>query len=235
MAGDMGSTDRSARLGGVFLLLTALVTAVMVYARVASDADQRTLAESLLVISENREMYGLFGVSRLLSGVTLILGGWFLLRTWIIRDRWATPWVPYLFVGSGACTVVSGACALLIVIQADAAGTGSVAGIAAADNLRWIIGKVGFSAAGLALMIAARFQWGVGGTLRKIAPGSALLGFAMQFIWLDSATVAHPIIGSLFFIWLLAIGAMLATGQVEKHFVKRYGAGMPASGASERQ
>lgn len=221
-----GVADRSARWGGLLLILTALLTAVMVYARVASGADQPTLTESLLAVAENRAMYSLFSASRLASGLTLLLAGWFLLRTWIIRDRWATPWVPYLFIISGVCTAISGVCALIITYQADAAGAAAAdtSGIVAVDDLRWISGKAGFTAAGLALIVAAWFQWQVGGALRKVSPASVILGVAMQFIWLDAATVAHPIVGSLFFVWLLLIGAMLATGKVEKHFVNRYGA-----------
>lgn len=214
--------DRFARWGGLFLLLTALVTAVMVYARVSSNADQPRLTESLLAVSENRAVYSLFGASRLASGLTLLVAGWLLLRTWIIRDRWATPWVPYLFIISGFCTAVSGVCALIIAYQADATAATDITGIVDVDNLRWISGKIGFTAAGLALAVAAWYQWLVGGTLRKISPASVILGVAMQFIWLDVATVVHPIVGSVFFAWLLAIGAMLATGQVEKHFVNRY-------------
>ena len=217
------SADRAARWGGFMLVLTALVTAVMVYARVASDADQQTLAESLVAVAENRGMYSLFGATRLVSGLTLLLAGWFLLRTWIIRDRWATPWVPYLFAISGVCTIVSGVGALLIAFLADAAAGTDISGVGAVDSLRWISGKVGFTAAGLALIVAAWFQWQVGGMLRKVSPASAILGIAMQFIWLEAATMVHPIVGGLFFVWLLLIGTMLATGQVEKHFVNRYG------------
>ena len=43
------------------------------------------------------------------------------------------------------------------------------------DYLRWLAGTAGFSAAGLALMVAAWYQWRVGGTLRKVAPASAVL------------------------------------------------------------
>ena len=50
-------------------------------------------------------------------------------------------------------------------------------------------------------------------------PVSAVLGIAMQFIWIDAATIMHLVIGSLFFVWLLVIGAMLYTGRVERHFV----------------
>ncbi len=218
------SPDRMARWGGVLLLCTALVTAVMVYARVASDADQATLAESLRSIAENRGMYSLFGGARFVSGLTLLAAGWLLLRTWIIRDRWATPWVPYLFITSGAFTAISGLISIVISVQATAAASPSdIAGIGTVDNLRWIVGKAGFTAAGLALIVAAWFQWHVGGTLRKVAPASAALGVAMQVIWVDAANVIHPVVGSLFFVWLLLIGFMLSTGRVERHFVARYG------------
>ena len=73
-----GSPDRMVRCGGAMLLLTAAATAVMVYARVASDADQGTLLESLRSVVENREMYGLFSAARVTSGVTLMVAGWFL-------------------------------------------------------------------------------------------------------------------------------------------------------------
>ncbi len=223
MAG--GQPDRMARLGGLLLLITAVTTAVMVYGRVAADADQATLLESLRAVAENRPLYGLFGASRLVSGLTLLAAGGFLLRTWIIRDRWATPWVPYLFVASGVCTTMSGACAILIAFQADTgiASVKDIAGIGVVADLLWITGKVGFTAAGLALIVAAMYQWRVGGTLRKVAPASVVLGLAMQFIWLDAASIVHPIVGGLFFLWLLVIGAMLATGRVERHFIAKYG------------
>ena len=54
--------------------------------------------------------------------------------------------------------------------------------------------------------------------LRRIAPVSAILGLLMQLIWFDSATIAHPVIGIAFTLWLAAIGVMLFTGRVERHF-----------------
>ena len=61
---------------------------------------------------------------------------------------------------------------------------------------------------------------GGGGRLRTIAPFSALAGGAMQFIWVDSATMVHPVIGVAFFIWLLVVGAMLAAGATERLFLR---------------
>lgn len=211
------SPDAMARWGGGLLLITAVVTAVMVYARVASNTDLATIAESLRAIGESQGLYTLFGVARLVSGVTLLIAGWFLSRTWIIRDRWATPWVPYLFMLSGACTAVSGAAAMWVAFQAGAPSADTV------TQLNWLVGKAGFTFAGLALLVAAWFQWTVGGTLRKVAPASVVLGVAMQFIWLEAAAIVHPIVGGVFFLWLIVIGAMLATGRVERHFVDRYG------------
>ena len=66
--------DHAARMAGGLLILTALATLIAVIGRVAADADQPTLAESLTAISLNSELYGLGGAARFLSGITLIAG-----------------------------------------------------------------------------------------------------------------------------------------------------------------
>ena len=93
--------DRSARMGGGLLLLTAAATAVMVFTRVAGDADQDTLLKSLRAVDENRALYGISGMARLLSGVALFTAAWLLLRTWIIRDVG----LPHLFPTCFPCPV----------------------------------------------------------------------------------------------------------------------------------
>ena len=215
--------DSAARMAGILLLLTALATVVSVVTRVSANADYPTLAESLAAISESRWLYGIGGAARLVSGLALIGAALLLSRTWIIRRRLGTPLVPALFGASGAFTAVSGACAAALAIAgpsaAEIASLDSISGsIDATASLRWITGKIGFAAAGLALIVAARYQWKVGGNLRRISPASALIGVAMQFIWIDAATGVHPVIGALFFVWLVAIGLMLSTGRVERHF-----------------
>jgi hypothetical protein len=211
--------DPSARRAGILLILTAVLTAVAVVGRVEADADQPTLAESVAAIAESSALYGIGGAGRLVSGVTLVLGAWLLLTTWIIRERLETPLVPWLFALSGLFTAVSGACAVALALSATSPAEVSSA-IETTSALRWITGKIGFSAAGLALIVAARYQWMVGGTLRRIAPVSAILGIGMQLIWIEAATELHRITGTIFFLWLLGIGAMLATGRVERHFTK---------------
>ena len=232
--------DSSARMGGAFLLLTAAATAVMVFTRVAADADQDTLLETLRAVDENRALYGVSGVGRLLSGLALFVATWLLLRTWIIRDRRATPTVPYLFSLSAVSTVLSGACAILIAAYpapeirfSGGVPAGEISHVVElVSGLRWVSGKIGFAAAGLALIVAARYQWQVGGALQRIAPASLIIGVAMQFIWVDSATILHPIVGTAFFLWLLAVGTMLSTGRVERHFVARYAPGIAESNPS---
>ena len=184
--------DRSARIAGAFLILTAAATVVMVFTRVASDADQDTLLESLRTVDENRALYGVSGVARLLSGIMFFIAAWLLLRTWIIRERWATPVVPYLFAISAVCTVISGGCAIIIaaypvseISVSNGGPTGEIARLAetvaeTVSGLRWVTGKIGFVAAGLAVIVAARYQWRVGGTLRWIAPGSLMCGHAVH-------------------------------------------------------
>ena len=216
--------DATARTAGRLLLATAILTVVAVIGRVAADADQDTFEHSMTYIAVNSGLYGLGGVARAVSGVTLIAGALLLLRTWIIRERLGTPLVPWLFVVSGLFTLVSGACAVVLVVFAPEVSSTSILAtpeqwLKPVADIRWLTGKIGFTAAGLALIVAARYQWMVGGNLRKIAPLSAIIGLAMQFIWIDSATIMHPTIGTAFFLWLMAIGFMLASGRVERHFV----------------
>ena len=208
-----------ARIAGALLLLTALATAVAVIGRVAADADQATLAESLVSISEARGLYGLGGAARLISGVTLLAAAWYLSRTWIIRERLGTPLVPILLAVSGAFTAVSGACAVLLAVSAPDVAAVSVDPLMEnSELLRWLTGKIGFAAAGLALIVAARYQWKVGGALRYIAPASLVIGIVMQFIWFDAVTLLHRISGVAFLVWLIAVGGMLFTGRVERFF-----------------
>ena len=219
--------DSSARRAGILLFLTALATFVAVAGRVAADADQPTTVGSLAAISESRVLYGVGGAGRLIPGVMLIAGAWFLWKTWIIRERLGTPLVPGLFAASGLFTSVSGAFAIALALSApesdalNPAELGSTIETTAA--LRWITGKIGFAAAGLALVVAARYQWKVGGTLRRISPVSAIVGVAMQFTWVDSATMLHQVTGTVFFLWLIVIGVMLMTGRVERHFTTMLG------------
>ena len=42
----------------------------------------------------------------------------------------------------------------------------------------------------------------------------------MQFIWIDAATMVHPIVGAAFFVWLLAVGLMLFRGRTERLFAQ---------------
>ena len=217
----------AARAAGALLIATAIATIVSVAARVAADADQETLAQSLAYIRANGLEYGVSGGARLASGITLIVGAAMLLRTWIIRERFATSVVPGLFIGSGALTAISGACAIALLASASGGdGGGSILVAEGATTpfqetvatLRAATGKVGFAIAGLALIVAARYQWKAGGALKYVAPASAALGLAMQFIWIDAATIAHRITGPLFFLWLLVVGAMLLSGRTERLF-----------------
>ncbi len=219
------SRDPAARLAGWLLVLTAVATAVMVVGRVAADADEPTLMGSLTAISSGRGLYTMSGAARLVSGVTLLAASWYLSRTWIIRRRLGTPLVPGLFALSAVFTAASGALAIALAnLASDAVRLGALSPTLAqaetVSDLRWSTGKIGFALAGLTLVLASRYQWKVGGVLRYVSPVSAALGIAMQFIWVDSATVAHPVIGTAFFVWLVGVGMMLLTGRTERLFTR---------------
>ena len=217
----------SGKLAARVLIATAIATVAAVVGRVAADADQETLAQSLAYIRVNSFEYGVGGGARLVSGITLIVAAALLMRTRITRDRLATSVVSALFIGSGALTAISGACA--IPLLASVSGGGGDVSILVAEGattpfqetvamLRAAMGKVGFAAAGIALIAAARCQWKVGGALRYVAPVSLTLGIAMQLIFIDAATVAHRITGPAFVLWLIVVGAMLVSGRTERLF-----------------
>jgi len=214
--------DPAARTAGWLLLVTAIATVVAVIGRI-SATDLTALVQSLAAIGANRGQFGIGGAARFISGLTLFAGACFLLRTWIMRQGLGSRPVPVLLGISGVATALSGACGVALAIVVPESPT--VDGLAtvaptttAVLNLFWITGKIGFSLAGLALIAAGHRQWCVGGFLRPIAPVSAIIGGAMQLIWVNTTVAAHYITGPAFVLWLVAIGVMLVTGRVEKRF-----------------
>ena len=205
------------RKAGVLLLLTAAATVVMVALRVAGDTDQATLIESLRAIAEDRVVYGAGGAARLVSGVTLLAAAWTLSRMGFSLGGLDPSFLWYMFGASGIVTAVSGACTVLLAAyHLPDASVAIPAWVEATATLRWMTGKAGFAAAGVALVVGAVYQWRVGGNLRKAVVASAVIGLAMQFIWIDAATIIHRITGPAFFIWLVATGVMLTTWRVER-------------------
>ena len=216
--------DPAARIAGGLLLLTTLATVAMVVGRVGSGADEPTLAESLTSISRSQGLYTLSGAGRLLSGITLITAARYLSRTRIIKERYASSLTPAFFSVSGVFTAVSGALAIALAVLASdvallGAGSPTYSLAETTADIRWLTGKIGFAAAGLALLLISRYPWRVRGPLRYVAPSSSVVGAAMQFIWVDSASVAHPVVGAAFLLWLVAVGWMLLTGRAEEQLL----------------
>ena len=204
---------------GLLLILTAIATVVAVVGRVSADADHETLAASLAAIAASRGLYGLGGAGRFVSGVTLIASAWFLFNIRSDGGRRGSPVVPLLFAASGALTACSGLIAVrLAAMPPEWMDVTRIEGVVLSHQeatvwLRRFTGAVGFALVGLALMVAARRQWSVGGKLKRVAPASALLGLAIQFVWFDAATVMHIVTGTLFVVWLSVGGGMLLKGQ----------------------
>ena len=220
----VGSTTEAAARSnaGLLLILTAIATVVAVVGRVGADTDLPTLAASLAATAESRGLYGTGGAGRLASGVTLIAAAWWLHRAGGVTSasRRALPVVVVLFAVSGLLTAYSGAAAVVLAaIAPDGLAAAAPAGdaarqLAATAALRQISGAVGFALAGAALIVAGWRQWTAGSELRGMAAVTALLGLAMQFIWLDAATLLHRITGIVFVVWLVVAGSMLRAGRL---------------------
>ena len=206
----------SARVAGVLLLLTAVATAVMVPTRLMADADQPTLRLTLEAISANTLPYTYSAIARILSGVFLLVAAG-MMRSVTTPYRPAPARLAMTALSlSGAVTIVSGVCAIML----TTIGPGAVAfddaqllGWAGRlDAARWITGKVGFTLAGLGLVALGPVQWRTGGLLKASAVADVIIGVAMLFIWMDAATAMHRISGVAFLAWLVVSGLWLVAG-----------------------
>ena len=191
---------------------TALFTAISAVCRVAASADEPTLAASLAAVAESRWPYLAAGATRFASGLTLLLGAWFLGRAAVAPARAA----PAVFALSGLLTALSGACA--VVLGAAFAGVDPASSAALAhwagrvDDMRWLTGSAGFAAAGLALIAIAAGQRRWPAALLLLAGATGAVGIAMQFIWIDAATAVHRVSGIAFLLWLTVAGVGLLAG-----------------------
>ncbi len=209
----------SPRLAGVFLLLTAVATAIMVPTRIMADADQPTLRLTLEAIDENTLAYTYSAVARIVSGIFLLAAAG-LLRS--VTTPWYSAPAKLAMTAlslSGVITVVSGVCALILTnvgpsaIAFDGALLFELAN--RLDTARWITGKAGFSLAGLGLIALAPVQWRVGGLLKVSAVADVIIGVVMLFIWVDAATVMHRVSGIAFLAWLIVSGLWLVAGLLQ--------------------
>ncbi len=201
------------RTAGIFLLLTALATAISVPARLAADADLPTLEESLAAIGSAKVAYGTGGVARMVGGLTLVAAALPLWRAMRAYFPVAMGAAAAFMIASGIASMVSGATAVALAVAAPTDVIPAELIILpeeeAAFTLRSVAGTLGFTLAGLALVALAPVQWRMGSLLRYLAIVGAVLGVAMLFIWLDAATVVHRITGIAFLIWLIVVGLCL--------------------------
>ena len=189
------------------MLLTAAANVIMVFTRVMADADQHTLAESLAAITESRVMYGMTGVARLISGVLLMGAALYLWKAWAAASGRAHL-AAILLAASGAITAVSGIGALFLAAVAEASASPSDT-VEAVAYLRKLTGNLGFAVAGIGLVAVALRRPQPTDPHRLFPMASLAIGIAMQFIWVDAATLVHRVVGIAFFGWLLASGIAL--------------------------
>lgn len=226
LEGTLSNRDTRAVIGGWLLILTAVLTGVAALARFASRVSQVTVDGSADAISAGWGLFVFSGYARLFSGVALVATSRVLRRTWMVTNNLESPWTFRLFSASGQLTVLSGMATILVGMvdpAPEAANSNATLSslVEYSELTRWITADSAFALAGVGLIVAARSQWGAGGGLQLISPFSVLVGVAMQFIWIDSASMVHPVVGAAFLLWLLAIGVMLLTGRTERLFAGR--------------
>jgi hypothetical protein len=237
------------RTAGVFLLLTALATAISVPARLMAGADdtpfadalaqaqnldaariaQLEMAEKLAAIGDSRTAYAIGGAARLVGGITLLVAGLALWRSMNAVYPLAMGLAGLLLVASGIASAVSGASAVALSVlgsepQRTVVLTSGYSIVGGAEDvlftIRWVAGSLGFALVGLALVALAPVQWRMAGPLRAAALVEFVLGVAMLFIWVDAATVVHRISGIAFLILLVVAGLALATGRLRPEIIR---------------
>ena len=214
----------AARAAGLFLLLTALATAVAVITRLSGSNEPIEGSPLPFPIILDTGVYLLAGAARVLSGLTLLAAAVFLWQAMKARHRVAIGLAASLLAESGVTTAVSGACMLALALEIPQAANGGAGPITVpmtwvvpgwiepVNEARWIAGKVGFTLAGLGLIALGPVQWRSGGVLKVSAVADVIIGVAMLFIWIDAATAMHRISGIAFLLWLIVSGVWLVAG-----------------------
>ena len=206
----------SPRLAGLFLLLTAVATAVMVPTRIMADADQPTLRLTLEAISDNTLPYTYSAIARVFSGAFLVLAAATLRGVTLPYQPAAARLATTALSLSGWVTIGSGVCAIALTTIGPVAVTFDDAQMlewaGRLDAARWITGKAGFTLAGLGLIALGPVQWRAGGLLKISAVADVIIGVVMLFIWVDAATVMHRVSGVAFLAWLVVTGLWLVAG-----------------------
>ena len=125
------------RTAGIFLLLTALATAISVPARLAAGADDTPFTDSLSLaqnldavriaqletteklgaIAGNKGAYGVGGAARLVGGLMLMAAGFYLWRAIGEHHPTAMAVVAVLLAVSGIASAISGASAVALAVM----------------------------------------------------------------------------------------------------------------------
>ena len=209
------------RVVGSLLLACAVATAVSVVFRLAADADQPTLPESLAAISSNFGKYLIGGVGRVWAGSLLLVAGVMMWQGVDPGRPFSSGWAAVLLGLSGVVTAVSGVLAIVLAAQVGPIGLQAVAmepgWLSTMDrwaDARVITGRAGFTLAGLGLVALAGYRWR-GGWLAALYAGlEAAVGISMLFIWLDAdlsgaVGLLHRVSGVAFLLWLISSGLWL--------------------------
>lgn len=150
------------RTAGIFLLLTALATAISVPARLMAGADDTPLTDSiaqgvnldaveiarhevsekLAAIGSAKLPYGIGGAARVAGGLTLAAAGFYLWRTMASYHPSAMAIVAVLLAASGLASAVSGAAAVSLALLApEPQGTITYAPVANIQGMGWGYGN----------------------------------------------------------------------------------------------
>ena len=206
------NNQSAARVSGALTVVAAAAVIIGVFARVAADADQDTLRQSLQAISQNRAAYSAYGALTLLSGAAMIGAAWFLRSASAFRTLTSRPVVPIIFGIAGAIYILSGASTIILATLAPDMSQAS----GMMSEFRRISATIAFIVSGIGLIASGFYQWKAGAPLRYIAPFSVIIGVFMQGLFMQLLTSEGIAIidrgaGLAFVAWLFIVGLTLAS------------------------
>ena len=189
-----------------------VAVAIQVVTRAISYDGQAPFDESLLMISQNQNLYLTSMYSGLMANFLLVALAAGLYSTFAVHQVQLARVGACLLLAAAVISLGSSAAGLAVARLAQefsAEGGGGLAGAQGVELLREALGRTGFTLAALGVItLGALMAWS--GTLpRWLGWLGIAAGISMFFIWVEAATTIHRLGGAGYLLWLAIVGGVL--------------------------
>ena len=206
------------RVTAALLVLYCVAQVVTIVTRIASGTDMESSAESMAMIAANQSWYLASKIANLVAAFLLLASGVLIYQVFRPCDHALALLAGAFFAVAASFWLLSSLAGLAIVeVLGDSSGPTAtyVAGsqssaFNAIEPVRAIAGRVGFTAAALALAFLGILITFARPMPRWFGWAALATAVAMLFIWDPEASAMHRLGGSALLLWFLAVAAWLA-------------------------